>query len=84
MSSNPVKKIERKLRNAAPDLKPRMPEPTYFGPRYVERRAEDFETREQALGQQARAAGATRLENDADLLGYVLPRRKGVQRTLGG
>lgn len=41
----------------------------------VAARGHDFETRKQAVKEQARAAGAARTDNDADLLGYS-PRRK--------
>lgn len=84
MSSNPIKKVERKLRNAAPDLKPHMPGAPDAPRRRVEARGKEFETREQAISQQARAAGAARLDNDADLLGFTSPRRKGQTRALLG
>lgn len=50
----------------------------------IEARAGQFETREQRISGQARAAGTTRSENDADLLGYSVPRRKGQARTILG
>lgn len=85
MSSNPLKKVERKLRNdIAPDLKPDAPVQPAMAPNRVAARGEAFETRSQALGQQARAAGATRTDNEADLLGFTAPRRKGAVRALLG
>lgn len=50
----------------------------------VEARAADFATREQVVGQRAAAAGATRSDNDADLLGYVTPKRRAASRLLLG
>lgn len=59
------------------ELAPRSPR--------IEARTEEFETRAQKLGRQAAAGGATRSGNDADMLGYVTPKRKGAaRRTLGG
>lgn len=84
MSSNPIKKVERKLRNAAPDLKPDMPDAPGAPRRRIEARGEEFATREQVISQQARAAGAVRTDNDADLLGFTTPRRKGATRALLG
>ena len=48
----------------------------------IEKRAtEQFATRDALMQRQASAAGATRSENDADLLGYASPRkRSGVAR----
>ena len=43
----------------------------------IEKRAtEQFATRDALMQRQATAAGATRSENDADLLGTVSPRKK--------
>jgi len=48
-------------------------------------RARDMETREAKLLQRARAGGATRTENEADLLGYTPGvKRKTASRTLLG
>lgn len=48
-------------------------------------RSEDFETRRQTLGRAAIAAGVTRSDNEADTLGYALPRRRaGAARQLLG
>lgn len=79
------KKIENDL---SPDVKPGVPAgpaaPASGTPRIVAR-GRDFETRAQVLGEQARSAGATRTENEADLLGFVLPRRRvGQARALLG
>jgi len=50
----------------------------------AEARTEDFALREQAIGQRAAGAGATRTDNDADLLGYTLPRRRSAGRAILG
>ncbi len=47
-------------------------------------RTEDFALREQSLAQRAAGAGATRTDNDADLLGYALPRRHSAGRAILG
>ena len=48
-------------------------------------RAKDMETREAFLLQQAQAGGATKTENEADLLGYTPgTKRKTASRTLLG
>jgi hypothetical protein len=61
--------------------------PTRAGPSdpSIEKRATtDFATRDQQMQRQAAAAGATRSENDADLLGYTGPKKKSAARqTLG-
>ena len=83
------KRFERRLRNdIAPDLKPRVPGDAAgeLAPRdeRIVNRAQAFETRAQAITQQARAAGATRTDNDADLLGFTVPKRKGAARAVLG
>lgn len=50
----------------------------------IEARTGDVALREQSLGQRAAAAGATRSGNDADLLGYVLPKKRTASRTILG
>jgi len=50
----------------------------------IEARADEFATREQALGQRASTAGAQRSENDADLLGYVTPKKRSASRAILG
>jgi hypothetical protein len=50
----------------------------------AEERTADFALREQSLGQRAAGAGATRTGNDADLLGYTLPRRRSAGRAILG
>lgn len=47
-------------------------------------RTKDFETRAQAMGQRAAAAGVTRSDNEADLLGYAAPKRKSASRSILG
>ena len=47
-------------------------------------RTDDLATREQSLGQRASGAGATRSDNDADVLGYVLPRKRSAGRAILG
>lgn len=47
-------------------------------------RTEDFALREQSMGQRAAGAGATRTDNEADLLGYTLPRRRSAGRAILG
>ena len=83
------KRFERRLRNdIAPDLAPNAPgaAAAELGPSNarIENRARAFETRAQAITQQARAAGATRTDNDADLLGFTVPKRKGAARAVLG
>lgn len=78
-----ARRFGKKLENdIAPDVKPDAPAgpaaPASGTPRIVAR-AQDFETRAQVLGEQARAAGAARLDNEADLLGFALPRRRAGQ-----
>lgn len=66
---------------------PEVPEPVSVGPRNpeIERRAtQDFKTREDAIQRAAIAAGATRSENDADLLGYTPVKRRSASRSLLG
>ena len=50
----------------------------------IEDRADDFAAREQTLGQRASTAGATRSENDADLLGFVAPKKRSASRAILG
>lgn len=50
----------------------------------IEARATDFETREQVANQRAANAGATRSDNDADVLGYALPRKRSAGRAILG
>jgi hypothetical protein len=50
----------------------------------IANRAQAFETRAQKMGSQARAAGATRTDHDADLLGFTVPKRKGAARAVLG
>lgn len=50
----------------------------------INARADDLATREQSLGQRAGAAGAMRSDNDADVLGYVLPRKRSAGRAILG
>jgi len=50
----------------------------------VEARTEAFALREQSLTQRAAAAGATRTDNEADLLGYTLPRKRSAGRAILG
>lgn len=50
----------------------------------IEARTGDVALREQSLGQRAAAAGATRSGNDADLLGYALPKKRTASRTILG
>lgn len=50
----------------------------------IEARGTDFATRERALDQRASAAGAQRSDNDADVLGYALPRKRSAGREILG
>lgn len=50
----------------------------------IEARATDFETREASVNQRATNAGATRSDNDADVLGYALPRKRSAGRAILG
>lgn len=50
----------------------------------IEARAEDFATREGSLNQRAASAGAVRSGNDADVLGYVMPRKRSAGRAILG
>jgi hypothetical protein len=43
-----------------------------------------FKAREQLLSSRAAAAGVTRSDNEADLLGYKVPKAKRASRTLLG
>lgn len=45
-------------------------------PELQKRATEQFATREASVALQARAAGATRSDNDADLLGYAGPKKR--------
>lgn len=52
----------------------------------IAKRTEQFETRDTLMKQRASAAGATRSENEADLLGYGGPKKKATasrKRLLG-
>lgn len=87
-----VKRFGRKLEDdIAPDLKPGEPggegaAAAELAPKNerIENRAQAFETRAQKMGAQARAAGATRTDNEADLLGFTVPKRKGAARAILG
>ena len=50
----------------------------------IEARTDDFKAREQVVGQRVAAAGATRSDNDADLLGYVRPKSPAASRSILG
>lgn len=50
----------------------------------IEARGTDFAARERTIDQRASAAGATRSDNDADLLGYVLPKKRSAGREILG
>jgi hypothetical protein len=50
----------------------------------IEARADDFANREQTLGQRASTAGAQRSDNYADLLGYVMPKKRSASRAILG
>lgn len=91
--TNEVKRFGRKIEDdVAPDVKPGEPDATpgsaasELAPKNerIEGRAAQFETRKQALGQRAAAAGATRSDNDADVLGYAAPRRRSAARAILG
>ncbi len=72
---------------AAPEAKVVPAEPVAtVGPTNpdVEARADDFKTREENINQRASAAGATRSGNDADVLGYSLPRKRSAGRAILG
>lgn len=88
MSALEPKNLERKLRNAAPDLKAGEAEGEAVdagpGNPRIAGRASAFETRAQSITSQARAAGATRLDNEADLLGFSVPKRKSASRAILG
>ena len=60
------------------------PAPTPAPQVKAEARTEDFALREQSIGQRAAGAGATRTDNEADLLGYTLPRRRSAGRAILG
>lgn len=47
-------------------------------------RTPEFDVREQAMGQRASAAGAQRSDNDADVLGFALPRKRSAGRAILG
>ena len=53
-------------------------------PKIKERATGEFATREAMAQRQAVAAGAQRSENEADLLGYSPPKRRGAARALLG
>lgn len=84
-----ARRFGKKLENdIAPDVKPDAPAgpaaPAAGAPHIVAR-GQDFETRAQVLGNAARAAGATRSDNEADLLGFAPSRRRvGQARALLG
>jgi hypothetical protein len=50
----------------------------------IEARSSELKTREQALGKRAAAAGATRSDNDADVLGFSGPKRRAASRSILG
>lgn len=88
---NEVKRFGRRLEDdIAPDVKPDMPGATpaasELAPKNarIEGRTEQFATRKQALGNRAAAAGVTRSDNDADVLGYTVPRRRSAAREILG
>lgn len=64
----------------------KVPEAQPAAPRTkeVEIRANEFDSREQLLGQRATAAGATRSDNEADLLGFSVPKKKSAARSILG
>ena len=68
----------------APAPEPAKPAPAEPTNADINARAKDFETRGQVLDQRASAAGATRSDNDADVLGYVLPRKRSAGRAILG
>ena len=47
-------------------------------------KVQDVALREQSIGQRAAAAGATRSDNEADLLGYALPKKRTAGRAILG
>lgn len=61
---------------AAPAAGPQNPD--------IQARSADFARREQQIGQRAVAAGVTRSDNEADLLGYQTPKRKSASRMILG
>lgn len=65
----------------APDPVPPPPAPRNEA---IEARGTDFATRERSLDQRASAAGAQRSDNDADVLGYALPRKRSAGREILG
>jgi hypothetical protein len=78
----------------APDGEPTAPEPTMsdlvalttLAPLAADDSPRQFPTREQNARRRAQAGGATRVDNDADLLGYTSTRRArsgAARRTLG-
>ncbi len=67
--------------DSKPTPEPAKPEPT--NPK-IEARATDFATRERSIDQRASAAGATRGDSDADVLGYALPRKRSAGREILG
>ncbi len=79
------------IRNASDPLnlfsKPKTDKPAEPAPIQapaIEARTADFETRAQSVGQRASAAGAARSDNEADLLGYSLPKKRSAGRVLLG
>lgn len=54
------------------------------GDERIESRTRDFAVRQQSMSRSARAAGVTRSDNQADLLGYVTPRRRSESRRMLG
>ena len=50
----------------------------------IEARTTDFATREGSINQRAANAGAMRGGNDADVLGYVMPRKRSAGRAILG
>ena len=52
-------------------------------PEIAKRVTEQFPLREQAVRQRALAAGVTRSDNEADLLGASAPKRRSARRTCG-
>lgn len=50
----------------------------------VEARAPELAVREQVMGQRAANAGAVRSGNEADVLGYSLPRKRSAGREILG
>ena len=50
----------------------------------IEARGTDFAVRERSAEQRADFAGASRSDNEADLLGYVLPKKRSAGREILG